>query len=63
MAIGDAVISGKRSFSQGTRNYLPVNDPGAFVDFAKAYKGDLRRINDSEERFDALLTQTADGDG
>ena len=54
------MIGGKRRSHRRARDNLSINHPGSLRHFAKAHERDLWRIDDSEYRLDALLTQIGD---
>jgi hypothetical protein len=46
----------------GRETTCPPVDPGTLNDFAETHQSDLRRIDDAENAFHPLLSQTCDRD-
>jgi hypothetical protein len=63
MAVRDAMIGGKRSHDDGTRDDLAADDAWTFDDFPESDQRDLGRVDDTKHGFHTLVTQTGDRDG
>ena len=58
MSVTHPVVGCERCIDEGPRHHRAALDPGTGGDFAEAYDGHLRRIDDAVKRLDAAFAQT-----